>query len=106
MRISILLLSIFIINSCNGQEKKQNKEKNTTKTQNNMIEKELDINIIKNLLENQKNVETEENEPEEPYNLSKKDFEIAVKKIVTIAVSENRIPMYTAIPSAKMKCWK
>lgn len=82
MRISILLLSIFIINSCNGQEKKQNKEKNTTKTQNNMIEKELDINIIKNLLENQKNVETEENEPEEPYNLSKKDFEIAEKIIV------------------------
>ena len=82
MRISILLLSIFIINSCNGQEKKQNKEKNTTKTQNNMIEKELDINIIKNLLENQKNVVTEENEPEEPYNLSKKDFEIAEKIIV------------------------
>ena len=82
MRISILLLSIFIINSCNGKEKKQNKEKNTTKTQNNMIEKELDINIIKNLLENQKNVVTEENEPEEPYNLSKKDFEIAEKIIV------------------------
>ena len=82
MRISILLLSIFIINSCNGQEKKQNKEKNTTKTKNNIIEKELDINIIKNLLENQKNVETEENEPEEPYNLSKKDFEIAEKIIV------------------------
>ena len=34
------------------------------------------------MLENQKNVVTEENEPEEPYNLSKKDFEIAEKIIV------------------------
>ncbi|WP_294229716.1 hypothetical protein [uncultured Chryseobacterium sp.] len=37
----------------------------------------MDIETIKSFIEKQKNVETEENEPEQPYSLSKKDFDIS-----------------------------
>lgn len=62
---------------CNGQEKKNNSK--------NSISVNVDFDTVKKYIELQKNVETEEYEPENPYDLSKQDLDIA-KDLVYIGL--------------------
>ena len=76
MKMTTITLLVFALASCDGQAKKDNPT-NSKYNQTEMTDKSLDIKIIKDYINKQKNVETEENEPEQPYSLSKNDFEIS-----------------------------
>ncbi|WPO84114.1 hypothetical protein SD427_07205 [Chryseobacterium sp. JJR-5R] len=73
---------LLILASCNGDPKKETPKNNDSVTME-MAEKSIDIEIIKSFIEKQKNVETEENEPEQPYTLSKNDFDISRNIVAT-----------------------
>lgn len=75
MKIAIFAV-LLILSGCDGQAKKDNLKNNEPKNTE-MAEKSIDIETIKIFIEKQKNVETEENEPEQPYSLSKNDFDIS-----------------------------
>lgn len=75
MKIAIFAV-LLILSGCDGQAKKDNLKNNESKNTE-MAEKSIDIETIKIFIEKQKNVETEENEPEQPYSLSKNDFDIS-----------------------------
>jgi len=72
----VIFAVLLMLASCDGQTKKDNSKNNEPKNTE-MAEKTIDIETIKSFIEKQKNVETEENEPEQPYSLSKKDFDIS-----------------------------
>lgn len=75
MKTAIFTL-LLILASCSGDPRKDTPEHNDS-VNTEMAEKTIDIETIKSFIEKQKNVETEENEPEQPYSLSKKDFDIS-----------------------------
>lgn len=75
MKIAIFAV-LLILAGCDGQAKKDNLKNNEPKNTE-MAEKSIDIETIKSFIEKQKNVETEENEHEQPYTLSKNDFDIS-----------------------------
>lgn len=87
MKIAIFIV-LLIMTSCNGDPKKQTPENNNS-VNTEMAEKSMDIETIKSFVEKQKNVETEENEPEQPYSLSKKDFDIS-KDLLTTGLKNSR----------------
>ncbi len=72
----VIFAVLLMLASCDGQTKKDN-PKNSEPKNTEMAEKSIDIETIKSFIEKQKNVETEENEPEQPYSLSKNDFDIS-----------------------------
>lgn len=72
----VIFAVLLMLASCDGQTKKDNPKNNEPKNTE-MAGKSMDIETIKSFMEKQKNVETEENEPEQPYSLSKKDFDIS-----------------------------
>lgn len=67
---------LLILASCSGGPRKDTPEHNDS-VNTEMAGKSIDIETIKSFIEKQKNVETEGNEPEQPYSLSKKDFDIS-----------------------------
>jgi hypothetical protein len=67
---------LLILASCSGDSRKDTPKHNDS-VNTEMAEKTIDIETIKSFIEKQKNVETEENESEQPYSLSKKDFDIS-----------------------------
>lgn len=74
--MKLLFLSLLLaIVGCNGKEKQKKAETRINKKE--MIQNSLDIQTIKSFIEQQENIETEENEPMKPYNLSEKDFNIS-----------------------------
>lgn len=75
MKTAIFIV-LLILASCSGGLRKDTPEHNDS-VNTEMAEKTIDIETIKSFIEKQKNVETEENEPEQPYSLSKKDFDIS-----------------------------
>ncbi|KQR94385.1 hypothetical protein ASG01_00405 [Chryseobacterium sp. Leaf180] len=75
MKIQIIAFLLFLA-SCDGQSKKVSSESIKPVTEE-MGEKPLDLELLRSIIDKQKNVETEENEPEQPYSLSKNDFEIS-----------------------------
>lgn len=81
MKIQILVLLLCLL-SCNGQDN------NNKPNKNNMQSTEINLNLIKNFIADQANVETEENDPENPYDLSEKDFKIA-KDITVIGLKNS-----------------
>lgn len=81
MKIVIYTVLLILV-SCSGDPKKDIPENNDS-VNTEMAEKSMDIETIKSFVEKQKNVETEENEPEQPYSLSKKDFDISKDLVAT-----------------------
>ncbi|WP_316795493.1 hypothetical protein [Pedobacter agri] len=75
MRILIFAV-LLVLAGCDGQAKKDNPENNEPENTE-MAEKSIGIETIKSYIEKQNNVETEENETEQPYSLSKGDFVIS-----------------------------
>ncbi|WP_316800175.1 hypothetical protein [Pedobacter frigidisoli] len=71
----IIAATLLILVSCERSAKKNN-DKKITKINNEQANKSVDMVAIRRLIEEQKDVETEENEPEKPYKLSENDFAI------------------------------
>lgn len=81
MKIAIFTV-LLMLAGCGGDPKKYIR-KNNDSINVEITEKSIDIETIKSFIEKQKNVETEENEPEQPYTLSKNDFDISWNIVAT-----------------------
>lgn len=81
MKIAIFTV-LLMLAGCGGDPKKYIR-KNNDSINVEIREKSIDIETIKSFIEKQKNVETEENEPEQPYTLSKNDFDISRNIVAT-----------------------
>lgn len=81
MKIAIFTV-LLMLAGCSGDPKKYIR-KNNDSINVEIAEKSIDIETIKSFIEKQKNVETEENEPEQPYTLSKNDFDISRNIVAT-----------------------
>ncbi|MEC3874196.1 hypothetical protein [Chryseobacterium salviniae] len=76
--MAVFLFRIFVLVfaiACNGQEKKETTDKSKTTME------QLKIEEIKKYIALQKNVETEEYEPQSPHELSEKDLNLAAEII-------------------------
>jgi len=80
-KIAKVLVVMLMVQGCNGQNKSDSKNKDVS-AQNAKTTIAMDNNEIKEFIELQSKVETEETEYDNPYKLSKKDLEVEEKLVV------------------------